>query len=102
MEAYSMDLRRRVLAACDAGKDTREVAKQFGVSPDWVRRLKQRRRESGEIAARKQGRRKGGPVQRKRLIALRRLVRLAPDATLAQLVHPSDRPKRRREAHSSR
>src|SRR5687768_16456867 len=50
MEAYSMDLRRRVLSACDAGKKTREVAQQFDVCESWVRRLKQRRRELGIIA----------------------------------------------------
>jgi transposase len=52
MEAYSMDLRKRVLAACDGGKQTKEVAKHFSVSPAWVRRLKQRRREDGTIAPR--------------------------------------------------
>ena len=50
MEAYSMDLRKRVLAACDAGHGTTQVAKSFDVSPAWVRRLKQRRRELGTIA----------------------------------------------------
>src|SRR2546423_955973 len=47
MEAYSMDLRRRVIGACDAGKGTKEVAATFGVSPAWVRRLKQHRRVRG-------------------------------------------------------
>jgi transposase len=49
MEAYSIDLRERVLAACDAGHGTKEVAELFDVSPAWVRRLKQRRRERGSI-----------------------------------------------------
>ena len=49
MEAYSLDLRRRVLAACDAGNGTKAVADLFEVSPSWVRRLKQRRRELGTI-----------------------------------------------------
>jgi transposase len=52
MRAYSMDLRVRVLAACDAGDGTAEVAEAFAVSPAWVRRLKQRRREAGEIGPR--------------------------------------------------
>jgi transposase len=50
MEAYSMDLRKRVLAACDDGHGTKQVAETFGVSSSWVRRLKQRRRELGTIA----------------------------------------------------
>jgi transposase len=52
MDAYSLDLRKRVLAACDAGQPTKKVAEQFDVSPAWVRRLKQRRREDGSIEPR--------------------------------------------------
>ena len=50
--AYSMDLRRRVLKDCDAGLGTKAVAQKFSVSESWVRRLKQRRRETGEVAPR--------------------------------------------------
>ena len=45
MEAYSKEFRRDVLAACDAGGGTREVALRFSVSESWVRRVKQERRE---------------------------------------------------------
>ena len=51
MEAYSKEFRRDVLAACDAGKGTREVATEFGVSESWVRRIKQVRRQSGRVTA---------------------------------------------------
>ena len=50
MKAYSMDLRKRVLAMCDAGHGTTQVARLVHVSPAWIRRLKQRRREDGQIA----------------------------------------------------
>ena len=50
MQAYSKEFRRDVLAACDAGGGTREVALQFGVSESWVRRIKQQRRETGQVA----------------------------------------------------
>lgn len=50
MEAYSKEFRRDVLAACDAGVGTREVALRFSVSESWVRRIKQERREQGKIA----------------------------------------------------
>jgi transposase len=85
MEAYSMDLRERVLAACDAGHDTLEVAKFFDVSPAWVRRLKQRRREWGMIGPlpRNSGRKPAlGESARERL---KELVRQQPDATLEEL-----------------
>ena len=49
MRAYSRDLRERVLADCDAGLSNDEVARKFSVSASWIRRLKQRRRETGSI-----------------------------------------------------
>jgi transposase len=48
--SYSKEFRREVLAACDAGQPTREVATQFDVSESWVRRIKQERRELGKTA----------------------------------------------------
>ena len=43
MKPYSMDLRERVVAACDAREGTRgQIAKRFGVSERWMRRLLQR------------------------------------------------------------
>lgn len=62
--AYSMDLRKRVVAARDAGQKTAEVAQRFGVSPAWVRRLLQRRRQTGNIAARQ-----GKPGRKPKLAA---------------------------------
>ena len=50
MEAYSKEFRRDVLAACDAGGGTREVATRFRVAESWVRRIKQQRRETGQVA----------------------------------------------------
>ena len=52
MRAYSLDLRLRVLAACDGGQPTKAVAERFAVSPAWVRRLKQRRAATGEVGPR--------------------------------------------------
>ena len=50
MESYSKEFRREVLAACDAGDGTREVALRFQVSESWVRRIKQVRRDQGRLA----------------------------------------------------
>ena len=81
-----MDLRDRVVAACDEGVDTRdEIAEQFGVSKSWMWRLLQRRCESGTYAARK-GQRGRKPVfDAKSLKALDGLVERQPDATLEEL-----------------
>lgn len=82
MQAYSMDLRQRVIAACDSGKPTKEVAETFGVSRAWVRRLKQHRRERGDIVPRNGGGSRGFKFDRNRLVEL---VRQQPDATLVEL-----------------
>ena len=51
MEAYDTEFRGAVLAACDANEGTRAVASRFEVSESWVRRIKQQRRETGQIAS---------------------------------------------------
>ncbi len=48
--SYSKEFRREVLAACDEGGGTRDVATRFKVSESWVRRIKQERRELGKTA----------------------------------------------------
>jgi transposase len=79
---YSQDLRDRVLRAYDRGMKTKQIAETFDVSPAWARRVKQRRRETGETSHRPMG----GPgitiVDREQLASL---VREHPDATLAEL-----------------
>ncbi len=84
MAPYSMDLRKRVLKAWDAGIDAESVAAKYEVSRAWVHRLVQRRRETGSIAPRKQTkfRRRVLADQEQRLAAL---IAARPDATLAEL-----------------
>jgi transposase len=81
---YSMDLRTRVLADCEAGVAAKEVAAKFRVSRSWVNRVAQRRRESGEVAPRHQQVFKTPALagQEDRLCAL---VAAKPDQTLAEL-----------------
>ncbi len=52
MNAYSKDLRLRVLAAVDRGTAYGEVSRLFGVSLATIGRYVRRRRETGEVAAR--------------------------------------------------
>src|SRR5436190_2453167 len=85
MKTYSMDLRKRVLAMCDAGRRTHEVAKVFEVSESWIRRLKQRRRENGKITQRPPGGRRHGHFDAIRLTQLEQWLRQRPDATLEAL-----------------
>ena len=84
MAAYSLDLRKRVLRAWDAGMDADSVAAKYDVSRAWVHRLVQRRRETGSIAPRRQTKFRGRVLadQETRLAAL---IGARPDATLAEL-----------------
>ena len=86
MEAYSLDLRERIVRACDEGSLTRqEIADEFAVSRSFVQKLLRRRKKEGTIAAKPQG---GGPdplldeADRKRL---GKLVKERNDATLREL-----------------
>jgi transposase len=81
-----MDLRDRVVAACDSGLCTREqVARRFDVSASWIRRLLQRRRETGDYGPRRTKRGRKPAFLGKSLDQLDRLVQAKPDATLAEL-----------------
>ncbi len=80
--AYSQDLRDRVLAADDRGMRTKQIADVFAVSPAWVRRVKQRRREHGETSPRPMG---GPGVRKIDRTRLAELVAEQPDATLWEL-----------------
>lgn len=79
---YSQDLRNRVLAAYDRGMKTKQIADLFQVSRAWARRVKQRRRESGEASPRPMG---GATVIKIDLDRLAALVQKHPDATIKEL-----------------
>ncbi len=49
MNAYSKDLRLRVLAAVDRGIPRKEVAELFGVSLSTIKRWLKRRRQTGDV-----------------------------------------------------
>jgi len=86
MRAYSMDLRERAVAACDAGDATREqVAARFSVSVRWVRGLLKRRRETGSIAPRPHSGGRSPAFDDGGCERLRAAVRSDDDATLEAL-----------------
>lgn len=86
MRPYSMDLRERVVSACDRGEGTREeIARRFEVGVAWVYRLLKRRRETGSIEPKPHG---GGQRPAFDTAAderLRQAVAERPDATLKEL-----------------
>jgi transposase len=86
MRAYSIDLRERVVAACDAGDATREqIAARFSVSVSWIRGLMKRRRETGSIAPRPRGGGRAPAFDGETAARLREAVRADDDATPEEL-----------------
>ena len=86
MRAYSIDLRERVVAACDARDGTRQqIAARFSVSVAWLRRLLQRRRETGSIAPKSRGGGRAPAFDGEAAARLRAAVRDDADATLEEL-----------------
>lgn len=83
MQAYSKEMRRDVLAACDAGEGTQAVALKFQVSQSWVRRVKQERRELGKIAPCTTRRRT--PKWERYREQIQQLIAEQPDMTLQEL-----------------
>lgn len=87
MVTISLDLRQRILATYDEGRDTREdVAQRFRVSLGFVKKLLgQRRRLHGDIAPQHH---RSGPKPKLQESHRRRLAALVaekPDRTLAEL-----------------
>jgi transposase len=86
MDAYSKDLRERVIEAYDAGRgSTRQLAVVFGVSSAWIRKLLWLRRETGTVAAKVYRRGPRPRLSDGKLARLAELVRQHPDATLCDL-----------------
>jgi transposase len=79
---YSKDLRIRVLGAYQRGMQTKQIAETFEVCPAWARRVKQRRRETGELTHRPMGGKRLEKIDRARLA---QMVQARPDATLEEL-----------------
>ena len=83
MNAYSIDLRQRVLAACD-GKDgtVAQIAQLFCVTPRWIYLLKRQRREEGGVVPRGHGGGRTAAFHGPLLAALDQFVQKYPDSTL--------------------
>ena len=90
MRPYSIDLRERVVQACDAKRGTQgEIAKLFDVSLSWIQKLLRRRRETGTLEPKPHG---GGPTPKFKgasLDALKKDLQAHPDASLHELLERS-------------
>lgn len=86
MQAYSLDLRERVVAAYEKGKSTiGDVAEQFSVGETFVKKMLRQKRQSGSL------KRLPPCAGAKRLLSeahrqwLRKQIKERPDATLFEL-----------------
>jgi len=87
MEAYSLDLREKVLDACDRGVGAVEqIAHIFGVSVRWIHLIKKKRNETGSIEP--EPHRGGQPpaLDEDGMRKLKQLLDDHPDATESELI----------------
>jgi transposase len=87
MQAYSEDLRLRVLAAVDGGMPRGEAARLFSVGPAAIKRWLRLRRETGRLAPRPRPGRRSAAREALRAGLLPQL-EAHPDATLAERCRP--------------
>jgi transposase len=86
MKAYSLDLRQKILRACDQQLGSqRVIADLFGVSQSFVEKLLHRRRTTGAVAARPHGGGARPSCDAEALALVQRLVEAQSDATLEEL-----------------
>jgi len=85
MRPYSQDLRDRVVRRVEAGNSVREVAQVFGVSVASVVKWSQRKRQTGNVAAKPMGSRMVRSLASQRDWLLARIAE-KPDVTLRALV----------------
>ena len=86
MRAFSIDLRQRVVAACDARDGTRQqIADRFSVSIWFVRKLLRQRRDTGSIDPKPHGGGRAPAFDGPGHERLREAIRGDDDATLAEL-----------------
>jgi transposase len=80
-----MEFRRAVARAYDECGSSIEVAEQFACSESWVRRLIQRRRETGSLEPLPPKLPDNSKLDERDLEELRRLIAAKPDMTLGEL-----------------
>jgi transposase len=84
MNAYSTDLRSKILAAVDAGMSKCQAAVVFGVSRSTIQRFAQLRRETGRLAPKPHAARPPRRIPAAAHDALRAQLEANADATLAE------------------
>ena len=93
-EAYSDDLRRKLLEAHDRGDGSlEELAEQFGVSAPWAWKISAQRRRTGQMERVEQRHGPESKVTEEVQDRLRSWVRQQPDLTLRELQQRLEEPR---------
>lgn len=93
MDAYSMDLRERVAADCDAGELSQpEIAEKFDVSVSFITKLLRRRRETHSLEPKPHAGGRAPTFDERDLKKIDAEVRRRPDITLEELCACAPKP----------
>jgi transposase len=84
MQAYSQDLRERVLRALDRGERPTEIAQRFEVSRIWVYQVRNRERQTGQRTSFQIGGHRRSRLAEMETV-LRAWIAAEPGLTLAEL-----------------
>jgi len=86
MQAYSLDLRQRVVRAYEQGRASiAEIAARFGVGPTFVKKMLRQHRATGDLQERPHGGGRPASLSPKQRRLLRRKVERERDISLAEL-----------------
>ncbi len=86
MKAYSLDLRERVVAAYEKGKNTiAEVAAQFTVGETFLKKMLRQKRQTGSLERLPQRAGAKKVLNRTHRLWLAKQIKEQPDATLVEL-----------------
>lgn len=84
--AYSIDLRKRVISACDEGQSAVAVAARFAVGESFIEKLKHSRGKRSMLAPKPHVGR--SPLLAEYHEAIRAQLKAKPDTILADLLEP--------------
>ena len=84
MNAYSVDLRQRIVAAVTSGMSRKDVARTFQISAATLGRYLKQQRDTGDLTPRQHTGGRHKQIASEQHAALQELIAAAPDATLAE------------------
>jgi transposase len=86
MQAYSLDLRQRIVRAYEQGPDSlAEITARFGVGPTFVKKILRQKRETGDLNPHPHAGGKPASLTEKQRQLLQKKVKREQDISLSEL-----------------